>query len=157
MSRAAITPSPAERAALDAVLDRAVARARPGGGPVFTAAIVRDGRVIALCDNEVDRDGDPSRHAEIVAIAAAAREAGGPDLSGATLVASMQPCEMCLAAMRWAGIGRLVFAMTQERAPDFFRFPGLGLADFARASGDAFGWVGGLDADRVAHIYESGA
>ncbi|EPX87013.1 deaminase [Salipiger mucosus] len=152
-----MTPTDAERDALDAVIEEARARFVPGAGPVFTAAVVMGDTRLALCANEVAETCDPSRHAEVAVIAAAARAQGGTDLSGATLVASMQPCEMCLAAMRWAGIDRLVFAMTQERAPAFFHFPGLGIADFARASGDAFDWHGGSGAGRLAHIYQGDA
>ncbi len=151
-----ISPTEAERAALDAVIDHACALASEKPLPVFSAAVVHDGQVIARAANEVSGQCDPSRHAEIVAIAEAARALGKTDLSGATLVASMQPCEMCLATMRWAGISRLVFAMTQARAPAFFQFPGLTIEDFHRASSGGFEWVGGLGADRVAHIYEDG-
>ncbi|QFT61612.1 tRNA(Arg) A34 adenosine deaminase TadA [Roseivivax halotolerans] len=145
--------TPTEADALGRVIDEARRLYTPGGGPVFTAAIVRNDRIVMLARNEVGDERDPSRHAEIVAIARACRTLGTKDLSGASLIASMQPCEMCLAAMRWAGIDRLAFAMTQEAAPDFFQFPGLGIADYARASGDAFIWTGGLRQDDVAHIY----
>lgn len=148
-----MTPTAAELRALDAVIEAALERFVPGEGPVFTAAVVKDGETIALAPNRVSETTDSSRHAEIVAMARAAEALGGTDLSGATLIASMQPCEMCLAAMRWAGIDRLVFAMTQERAPDFFQFPALGIADFHRASDGAFEWHGGTGADRVEKIY----
>jgi tRNA(Arg) A34 adenosine deaminase TadA len=151
-----VTPTEAELDALERVIALARERHVPGGGPVFTAAVVRDGKLLSLSENESKKDHDPSRHAEIVAIAEAARAAGDTMLPGATLIASMQPCEMCLAAMRWARIDRLVFAMTQEAAPKFFRFPGLGIADFARA-GETFVWVGGIGLDRVADIYKDGA
>ncbi|MCE0505602.1 nucleoside deaminase [Roseivivax sp. GX 12232] len=151
----ALTPTESELAALDQVIAeaRALYEARGGQGPVFTAAVVKDGQTVTLDRNEVSDSCDPSRHAEIVALGRAAAALGGTDLSGATLVASMQPCEMCLAAMRWAGIDRLVFAMTQEAAPDFFQFPALGLADFARASGGAFDWAGGLRLEELRDIY----
>ena len=60
---------------------------------------------------------------------------------------------MCLAAMRWTGIDRLLFSMTQERAPAFFQFPGLGIEAYHRASGGAFDWHGGTGADRLARVY----
>ncbi|SIS56268.1 Cytidine and deoxycytidylate deaminase zinc-binding region [Roseivivax lentus] len=137
-------------------LDQVIARARAlhdGTGPVFTAAIVQDTRIVAVEANEVAETTDPTRHAEVVAIARAARALGSTDLSGSTLIASMQPCEMCLAAMRWAGIDRLVFAMTQDEAPDFFQFPQLRLEDYARATQDAFAWRGGVRIAEVRHIY----
>ncbi|ETX15725.1 cytosine deaminase [Roseivivax halodurans JCM 10272] len=151
-----LQPTEVEREALTRVIDHACALAEQKALPVFAAAVVIDGEVIALSGNQVSETCDPSRHAEVVAISEAAMALGRADLSGATLVASMQPCEMCLAAMRWAGIDRLVFAETQERAPKFFQFPDLGIADFHRASGGDFSWAGGIGADRVAHIYEGG-
>ncbi len=149
-----VTPSPEEAQTLERVIALACERFT-GDGPVFTAGVVLEGRTIALEANEVASTCDSSRHAEIVAMARAAEALGRTDLSGATLIASMQPCEMCLAAMRWAGIDRLIFAMTQEEAPAFFQFPALGIADYARASGGAFDWAGGLRADAVRHIYTS--
>ena len=147
-----MTPTEAELDALDRVIALARDRHTPGDGPVFTAAVVRDDKLLALSENESRKECDPSRHAEVVAIAEAARATGETMLPGATLVASMQPCEMCLAAMRWARIDRLVFAMTQEAAPKFFRFPRLSITDFA-AAGEPFAWAGGIGQEQVAHIY----
>ncbi|SLN21563.1 Guanine deaminase [Roseivivax jejudonensis] len=147
-----MTPTETERAALDAVIDRALEL--HAGAPVFTASVLHRGEVFGPHANEVGETRDPSRHAEIVAIARAGAALGTTDLSEATLIASMQPCEMCLAAMRWAGISRLVFAMTQTRAPTFFQFPALGIDDFARAADNSFTWSGGHGADRLSQIYE---
>ncbi|WP_417742918.1 nucleoside deaminase [Salipiger sp.] len=152
-----MTPTPAERETLDAVIAAALERFTPGEGPVFTAAVLRGDEVLALSANEVSARCDASRHAEIVAIETASRALGTTKLGGCTLIASMQPCEMCLAAMRWAGIDRLVFAMTQELAPTFFQFPSLGIADYARACDHAFEWHGGHGADRLSQIYRGEA
>ena len=125
---------------------------------VFTAAVILDGKVISEARNEVADSGDVSRHAEVVAIAKAAEALGTRDLSGCTLLASCQPCEMCLSTMRWARIDRVIFAAQQENTDAaFFRFPKLTIADFHAACDGAFDWLGGLDEDRVAHIYASGA
>ncbi|MFD1342760.1 nucleoside deaminase [Litorisediminicola beolgyonensis] len=148
-----IEPTAAETHALEAVIDLALARHQETGGVVFTAAVLQGDRILALEANEVSTTCDPSRHAEIVAIARAAEARGDTDLSGATLIASMQPCEMCLAAMRWAGIDRLLFAMTQDEAPAFFQFPAFSIADFAAASKEPFHWRGGLGQERVREIY----
>ncbi|APX22277.1 MAG: nucleoside deaminase [Rhodobacteraceae bacterium] len=149
-----MTPTGPERETLDRVIAAALDRFLPGSGPVFTAAVLRGDEVLALEANEVSARCDASRHAEIVAIEKASAALGQTDLSGCTLIASMQPCEMCLAAMRWSRIDRLLFAMTQERAPAFFQFPALTLADYARACDHAFDWHGGLGADRLAQVYE---
>ena len=154
----ALTLTAAERSAMRDVTDHACALHDQGEDIVFTAAVVLDGKVIATARNEVGETGDISRHAEVVAIAAATRALGRRDLAGATLIASCQPCEMCLTAMRWAGIDRVIFAAQQANTDAaFFRFPKLTIRDFHAACDGAFDWLGGLDEDRVAHIYAPGA
>ena len=149
-----ISLTDAERDAMRAVTDHACDLHAAGHDIVFTAAVVLDGKVIATARNEVSDSDDPSRHAEVVAIAQAAKAAGDRDLSGATLIASCQPCEMCLATMRWAGIGRVIFAAQQANiAKSYFRFPGLKIADFHAACDGCFDWLGGVEEGRVAHIY----
>lgn len=158
MTQGKLTPTQAERAAMSTVLDAACALHEQGKDIVFTAAVIWQGQVIAQARNEVGDTNDVSRHAEVVAIAQAADRIGKRDLAGATLLASCQPCEMCLSAMRWAGIDRVIFAAQQANTdPAFFRFPGLTLPDFHAASAAGFDWYGGLDEDRVAHIYAPGA
>ncbi|EYD78014.1 tRNA-specific adenosine-34 deaminase [Rubellimicrobium mesophilum DSM 19309] len=133
----------AEREALREAVRRAWALADDGKA-AFVAAVMSGDRVIAMRANEVGEARDPSRHAEIVAIAAACEALGRVDLAGATLVTTLQPCEMCLAAMRWAGIGRVVFAARQEAVhPKYFQFGGLRLSDFQKA-GAGFTAVGGV-------------
>ena len=150
-------PGPTE--AETAALREAIRRAREladGGGAGFVAAVLSGDRVIAMRPNEVGRDKDPSRHAEIAAIAAACGELGRPDLSGATLISTLQPCEMCLAAMRWAGIARLVFAARQEAVhPKYFQFGGLSLADY-QAAGGGFTPIGGVLEEEVIDLYADG-
>ncbi len=147
----------AERDAMRGVTDHACALHDNGHDIVFTAAVVLDDRVVATARNEVGDTGDPSRHAEVVAIARAAQAAGRRDLSGATLIASCQPCEMCLATMRWAGIGRVIFAAQQQNIDSaYFRFSALKIADFHAACDGCFDWLGGVQEDRVAHIYAPG-
>jgi tRNA(adenine34) deaminase len=153
-----MTPTDAERAAMRDVTDHACRLYDQGKDIVFTAAVLHDGKVIATARNEVGDTDDISRHAEVVAMARAADVLGRRDLKGATLIASCQPCEMCLAAMRWAQIDRVIFAARQENSDAaFFRFPKLTITDFHTACDGAFDWLGGLDEDRVAHIYAPGA
>ena len=78
-----------------------------GDCPV-ASVIVRDGAVIGRGSNRRATGGDPTAHAEVEAIRDAARHAGSPDLSGATLYSAMEPCPMCAWAIREAGIGRVV-------------------------------------------------
>ena len=85
------------------------------GGP-FGAVIVRDGRIVAQGCNQVTSTNDPTAHAEMVAIRAAAQALGTPSLAGCTIYASCEPCPMCLAAIYWSRLDRLYFASTSADA-----------------------------------------
>ena len=78
------------------------------GGP-FGAAIVLDGKVIAVCSNTVLKDNDPTAHAEINVIREACKKLGTYDLSGCVLYATGYPCPMCLSAIIWANIRKVYF------------------------------------------------
>ena len=86
-----------------------------GGGP-FGAVIARDGRVVATGANRVTPDCDPTAHAEVSAIRAAAKKFFSFDLSVCDIYTSCEPCPMCLSAIYWAGIRKLYFANTREDA-----------------------------------------
>ena len=144
-----------EQEVMQEVTDHACRLHADGRDIVFTAAIIKDGKVICHARNEVGDTGDVSRHAEVVAIAKAAQEMDTRDLAGATLLASCQPCEMCLATMRWAKIDRVIFAAQKAHiAKEFFRFPGLELSDFLNATDAEITAIGGVAEDRVLHIYK---
>ena len=151
-------PTAAECAALRNAIERARAiSVRPGRAPGIVAAVLARDEVLAYGENEVHAQCDPTRHAEVVAIARATRALGRTDLRGATLLSTLQPCEMCLAAMRFAGIGRLVFAARQECVHrKYFRFPALRITDFHEASGAAFVHHGGVFEGEVLDLYADG-
>lgn len=79
------------------------------GQSPFGAVIVKDGEVLAATHNSVWADGDPTAHAEVNAIRKASQVLGTIDLSGATLYSTTEPCPMCLTAIHWAKIDRVVF------------------------------------------------
>lgn len=85
------------------------------GGP-FGALIVREGKVIATGWNRVTSTNDPTAHAEVVAIRRACEAVGDFSLAGSTIYTSCEPCPMCLAAIHWARIERIVFANTRSDA-----------------------------------------
>ncbi len=85
------------------------------GGP-FGAVIVRDGKVIAEGANEVTSSNDPTAHAEVVAIRRACAAVEDFSLAGATIYSSCEPCPMCLSAIYWARLDRLVYANTRDQA-----------------------------------------
>jgi tRNA(Arg) A34 adenosine deaminase TadA len=80
-----------------------------GGGP-FGAVITRNGKTISEASNRVVLNNDPTAHAEILAIRQAAAELKSYDLSDCTLYTSCEPCPMCLGAIYWAGIKKVVYS-----------------------------------------------
>jgi tRNA(Arg) A34 adenosine deaminase TadA len=85
------------------------------GGP-FGAVIIREGKIISRAGNRVVAGHDPTAHAEVQAIRVAADAMGTHDLSGCVIYSSCEPCPMCLGAIYWAGIRRLVYASDRYKA-----------------------------------------
>ncbi len=79
------------------------------GQSPFGAVLVRDGSVVAATHNTVWRDTDPTAHAEVNCLRRAAAALATVDLSGTTLYSTCEPCPMCLAAIHWAKVDRVVF------------------------------------------------
>jgi tRNA(Arg) A34 adenosine deaminase TadA len=114
-------------------MEIALEEARAAGvrGEVPVGAVVTDaaGAVLARAGNEVEARGDPSAHAEMLALRAAAAAAGEKVLSGATLWVTLEPCAMCAAAISFFRIRRLVFGAYDpkggavEHGPRFFAQP----------------------------------
>jgi guanine deaminase len=86
-----------------------------GSGP-FGAVITKNGKVIAEAANMVVLSGDPTAHAEVLAIRKASEVLSTHDLSGCTIYASCEPCPMCLGAIYWAGIKKVVYASDRNDA-----------------------------------------
>lgn len=146
----------AERDALQKAIRRAVEAHHASGRTGIVATILYDDAVVVTAENQVEQDNDPTRHAEMVALSKATAQLGRRDLSGCTLISTLQPCEMCLAAMRFAGIQRVIFAATQANVVGkYFVFPKLGIEDFKNAGGD-FSYVGGVMEKDVLKLYVNG-
>jgi tRNA(adenine34) deaminase len=96
-------------------LAEAAAAAREGEVPVG-AVVVREGTCVGRGRNRREADADPTAHAEVMALRAAARAAGGWRLDGATLYVTLEPCPMCAGALVLARIERLVFGASDPRA-----------------------------------------
>lgn len=86
-----------------------------GGGP-FGAVIARDGEIVATGTNRVTANMDPTAHAEVSAIRAAAAKLGTFDLSGCEIYTSCEPCPMCLGAIYWARLDRIYYGNNQHDA-----------------------------------------
>jgi len=80
------------------------------------AVVVADGEIIARAHNRREVDQDPTAHAEILALRAAAHHLGSWRLSGATLVVTLEPCVMCAGAIVLARVDRLVFGADDPKA-----------------------------------------
>lgn len=100
---------------LDHAVTLATANVADGGGP-FGAVVVRDGELVAEGVNRVTRDLDPTAHAEVVAIRTACRELGTFVLEGCILYSSCEPCPLCLSAVCWSGLDRVVYAADRDDA-----------------------------------------
>jgi len=100
---------------MEAALAEAHLASDAGEVPVG-ALVVRDGEIVARGQNRVLRDVDPTAHAEIVALRAAAQAIGNYRLNGCALYVTLEPCAMCAGAMIHARIDRLVFAAPDPKA-----------------------------------------
>jgi tRNA(Arg) A34 adenosine deaminase TadA len=83
-----------------------------GAGGPFGAVVAKDGRIVGEGWNCVTSGKDPTAHAEVEAIRAAARALDSFKLEGCVLYTSCEPCPMCLAAAYWARVDRIVYANT---------------------------------------------
>lgn len=88
-----------------------------GAGEVpVGAVVVLDGKIIGGGQNRVIRDSDPTAHAEIVALRAAAQSLQNYRLTGCELYTTLEPCAMCAGAMLHARVARLVYAAADPKA-----------------------------------------
>ena len=103
------------REAMDLALDEARAASSHGDVPVG-AVVLRDGEVVARAHNERELTGDPTAHAEVLALRAAAAALGRWRLDDCTLVVTLEPCVMCAGALLNARIGHLVYGAADLKA-----------------------------------------
>jgi tRNA(adenine34) deaminase len=97
-------------------LDEAVAAPATGDVPVGAVVLDSHGHVVGRGRNAREADRDPTAHAEVLAIRAAAVALGGWRLAGCTLVVTLEPCTMCAGAIVLARLDRLVYGATDEKA-----------------------------------------
>lgn len=86
-----------------------------GGGP-FGAVVVKDNKIISEAGNRVVLNSDPTAHAEILAIRTAASSLKTHELDECTLYSSCEPCPMCLGAIYWSGIKKVVYSCDRSDA-----------------------------------------
>lgn len=95
-----------------------VENANQGGGP-FGAIIVKDGKIISRGVNRVVQLGDPTAHAEILAIRDACKKLGKFELDDCVIYSSCEPCPMCMGAILWAKIPALFYACSKDDAREY--------------------------------------
>ena len=100
---------------LEAIRLSAVSRAE-GRHPFAALVVDGDGAVVASAgNNSLPPEGDPTQHAELRAVAAAARILPPEAMARATLFTSAEPCAMCSGALYWTGVYRVVYALSEHR------------------------------------------
>ena len=106
----------ADRLAMQRALELAAEAATAAEIPVGAVVLDADGRAVAEGRNTREATHDPTGHAEIEAIRAAASARGSWNLDGCTLVVTLEPCVMCAGAILQARIGRVVFGAWDDKA-----------------------------------------
>ncbi|AGP56686.1 tRNA adenosine(34) deaminase TadA [Streptomyces rapamycinicus] len=97
-------------------LEEAVRAPETGDVPVGAVVLGPDGAVLGRGRNEREAHGDPTAHAEVLALRAAAQHLGGWRLTGCTLVVTLEPCTMCAGAIVLSRLDRLVYGAVDEKA-----------------------------------------
>ncbi|WP_030829942.1 tRNA adenosine(34) deaminase TadA [Streptomyces hygroscopicus] len=104
------------RAPMRLALEEAVRAPETGDVPVGAVVLGPDGSVLGRGRNEREAHGDPTAHAEVLALRAAARHLGGWRLTGCTLVVTLEPCTMCAGAIVLSRLDRVVYGAVDEKA-----------------------------------------
>jgi tRNA(adenine34) deaminase len=108
--------SPSYDAPMGAALDEARAALATGDVPIGAVVLGPDGTVVGRGRNVREAEGDPTGHAEIVALREAAKATGSWRLEGCTLVVTLEPCTMCAGAAVLARVARVVFGAYDDKA-----------------------------------------
>ncbi|HEV2351211.1 MAG TPA: nucleoside deaminase [Terriglobia bacterium] len=135
----------------------AIEKAREGiaaGQSPFGAVIVNGEHVLAAAHNTVWRDSDPTAHAEINAIRHAAIAVSGIDLETCSIFSTCEPCPMCLAAIHWSKIRRVVFgASISDAAAAGFSELSIRARTMAKMGGSPLKVEGGLLRDECRALF----
>ncbi|MCB2227154.1 MAG: tRNA adenosine(34) deaminase TadA [Desulfarculaceae bacterium] len=108
--------SPQDHGFMARAMEQARAAGAAGEVPVGAVLVDEEGRVLAEAGNAPITRCDPSAHAEMLCLRAAARVVGNYRLTGCTLYVTLEPCPMCAGAVVWARLGRVVFGAPDPKA-----------------------------------------
>jgi tRNA(Arg) A34 adenosine deaminase TadA len=104
------------RSHMDEALEEARAARDRGEVPVGAVVVGPDGRLVAAAGNRTRELADPTAHAELLAIRAAARALGSERLTGCALYVTLEPCPMCASAISQARIARLYYGAADPKS-----------------------------------------
>ena len=113
--RAGPTPSASDEALVKRAIEIATAAPRTGDVPIGAVVLDADGRELAAACNGREAMGDPTAHAELLALRAAAAVRGEWRLEGCTLAVTVEPCTMCAGAIGLARVSRVVFGAWEPK------------------------------------------
>ncbi len=133
-------------------LDEARAAAAAGEVPVG-AVVTRGGEVVAVGRNRMRADNDPTAHAEMVAMRAAAAALGAPRLDGCDLWVTLEPCAMCAGAMALARISRLYFAAADPKGGAVLHGPRLFALPTCHHAPDVYPGMGEAEAGEMLRAF----
>lgn len=130
-------------------LAQAQAAAARGEVPVGAVLVDGDGKVLAADGNRVEALSDPTAHAELLVLRAAAAALGSPRLVGCDLYVTLEPCPMCAQALSFARIRRLYFAAADEKGGGVENGPRIFASTSCHHAPEVYG---GIDEKRAATL-----
>ncbi len=137
-------PSPMARA-----LAEARAAASRGEVPVGAVIVDAGGRLLAACGNAVEGTNDPTAHAELLAIRAAAGRLGVPRLVGCDIYVTLEPCPMCAYAIGLARLRRLYYGAEDEKSGGVDHGPRIYHSPACHHRPEVYGGIGERESARL--------
>jgi tRNA(adenine34) deaminase len=123
-------------------LAEAEAAAARGEVPVGAVLLGADGEVLAAAGNRVEELSDPTAHAELLAIRAAASKLGAPRLVAADLYVTLEPCPMCAQAISFARIRRLYYGAADPKGGGVAHGPRIFASSSCHHAPEVYGGIG---------------
>ena len=140
--------SPMERA-----LALARAAAKAGEVPVGAVIVGPDGRVLAEAANRTEADTDPTAHAELLAIRAAAKKLGAPRLVDCDLYVTLEPCPMCAQAIAFARLRRLYYGAADPKGGGVDNGPRIFAQPTVNHRPEIYGGIAGREAGELLRAF----
>jgi tRNA(adenine34) deaminase len=134
--------SPAPASPMERALAEAEAAAARGEVPVGAVLVAADGEVLAAAGNRVEELSDPTAHAELLVISAAARKLGTPRLVAADLYVTLEPCPMCAQAISFARIRRLYYGAADPKGGGVVHGPRIFNSSSCHHAPEVYGGIG---------------